>query len=96
MNTENNGKIIENNIFRLYTAYYRYKILLYICTYVLGNYKHTLKMKKIKLFSVFSGCFRLFSVVLLLSVVFGIHKDPLFYIISMFINANNTRSISNL
>ena len=28
-----------------------------------------------KLFSVFSGCFRLFSVVLLLSVVFGIHKD---------------------
>ena len=29
-----------------------------------------------KLFSVFSGCFRLFSVVLLLSVVFGIHKDP--------------------
>ena len=31
-----------------------------------------------KLFSVFSGCFRLFSVVLLLSVVFGIHKDPIF------------------
>ena len=30
-----------------------------------------------KLFSVFSGCFRLFSVVLLLSVVFGIYKDPL-------------------
>ena len=29
-----------------------------------------------KLFSVFPGCFRLFSVVLLLSVVFGIHKDP--------------------
>ena len=28
-----------------------------------------------KLFSVFSGCFRLFSVVLLLLVVFGIHKD---------------------
>ena len=32
-----------------------------------------------KLFSVFSGCFRLFSVVLLLSVVFGIHKDRLLF-----------------
>ena len=46
MNTENNCKIIENNIFRLYTAFYRYKILLYICTYVSGSYTHSLKMKK--------------------------------------------------